>query len=44
MLDSIYRMTIKITFKIALQSLNSKIKCFYVRNVVVDAITFPQNL
>ena len=35
---------IKITLKSHFCRKNVKIKCHYVRNVVLDVITFPENL
>ena len=43
MLDSIYQMTLRLLSK-SISALKTLLFCHYVRSVVMDVITFPENL
>ena len=43
MLDSIYHMTLRLLWNI-ISAIKTSYFCHYVRNVVMDVITFPENL
>ena len=44
MFDSIYHMTLKLLISSLISGVKTSLFCHYVRNVVMDVITFPVNL